>query len=152
MIIYRPAVAADTTSVISLLTEIMEHHGITPPPTERLQSVTTAVMVSSDHLFLLAEADDAVVGMCALVFSYSTWSTSLVCELQDVIVTSTSRRHNIGHGLVEAAEKMARARGCTRLFLTAESWTLEAHRFYRSLGLAEKTCLYFERALEETNL
>jgi hypothetical protein len=41
----------------------------------------------------------------------------------------------------------ARARGCSRLFLLAEPWNLEAHAFYRSLGLSEKTCLYFERDL-----
>ncbi len=48
---------------------------------------------------------------------------------------------------MSAAEAIARARGCSRLFLLAESWNLDAHAFYRSLGLAEKTCLYFERDL-----
>ncbi len=85
--------------------------------------------------------------MCALVFSISTWSASPVCELQDVIVTEEYRREDVGRGLIAAAEEIARARGCSRLFLLAESWNLGAHAFYRSLGLSEKTCLYFERDL-----
>jgi GNAT superfamily N-acetyltransferase len=89
--------------------------------------------------------------MCALLFTISTWSASLVCELQDVIVTEHYRRESVGQGLVAAAEEIARARGCNRLFLLAESWNLGAHAFYRSLGLQEKTCLYFERDLSEAS-
>jgi GNAT superfamily N-acetyltransferase len=96
---------------------------------------------------LVAESQGDLVGMCALIFSYSTWSATLVCELQDVVVTASHRRSRVGQGLVNAAEAVARARGCDRLFLMAEAWNLEAHAFYRGLGLAEKTCLYFERDL-----
>jgi GNAT superfamily N-acetyltransferase len=63
------------------------------------------------------------------------------------MVRASHRRHRVGQGLVDAAEAVARARGCDRLFLLAEVWNLEAHAFYRSLGLTEKTCLYFERDL-----
>lgn len=93
------------------------------------------------------QADGHIVGMCALLFTLSTWSAAPVCELQDVIVTAASRREDIGRGLVGAAEQVARERGCARLQLLAESWNLAGHAFYRSLGLAEKTCLYFEKDL-----
>jgi GNAT superfamily N-acetyltransferase len=125
----------------------MQHHGVTPPAHERLESVVEAVFASPDHFFLVAEDGAAIVGMCALIFSYSTWSASPVCELQDVVVTAESRRRRVGRGLLEAAERQARDKGCSRLYLSAESWNLEAQRFYRREGLAEKTCLYFERDL-----
>ena len=147
MIIYKSAVRSDLPQVLGLLGEIMQHHGFTLPEATKLESCVSDILHSPDHLFLVAEDDNRVVGMCALLFSVSTWSASPVCELQDVIVTQHRRQDDIGKGLVEAAEEMARARGCTRLFLLAEYWNLEAHAFYRSLGLKEKTCLYFERDL-----
>ncbi len=147
MIDYRAATAADTPQVIALLHEIMEHHAVAPPPAEHLRRTISTILGGTDHQLLVADEEGRLVGMCALIFSQSTWSASLVCELQDVIVTAGCRRADVGKGLLGAAEKTARARGCSRLFLLAEYWNLEAHEFYRSLGLAEKTCLYFERDL-----
>jgi GNAT superfamily N-acetyltransferase len=145
MVTFRQAVPADAAGLLSLLAEIMEHHGVVPPGPDRLAATVATVLESPGHSLLVAEAHGVLVGMCALIFSYSTWSGSPVCELQDVVVTASHRRDRVGHGLVEAAEAVARARGCSRLFLLAEAWNLDAHDFYRSLGLAEKTCLYFER-------
>jgi GNAT superfamily N-acetyltransferase len=147
MIVYRPATPADAAQVLSLLGEIMTFHGVTPPEPAGLSATVSTIMTATDHLLLVAETDGRLVGMCALIFSLSTWSASPVCELQDVLVTQDHRHTDVGRGLLRSAEEMARARGCSRLFLLAEYWNLEAHAFYRELGLAEKTCLYFERDL-----
>lgn len=147
MITFRQAVPTDTARLLSLLAEIMEHHGVVPPGPDRLAATVAAILTSPRHSLLVAESQGDLVGMCALIFSYSTWSGSLVCELQDVVVTASHRRDRVGRGLVNAAEAVARARGCSRLFLLAEVWNMEAQAFYRSLGFAEKTCLYFERDL-----
>jgi len=149
MIEYRLASHADVYQLLPLLAEIMEDHGVSPPSTERLEATIETVLSSSGHSLLVAESDGRLIGMCALIFSYSTWSSSLVCELQDVVVTEAYRREHVGRDLVSEAESLAQARGCSRLFLLAEAWNLQAHAFYRSLGLAEKTCLYFERALSD---
>ncbi|NLD44073.1 MAG: GNAT family N-acetyltransferase [Chloroflexi bacterium] len=147
MITYRLAVADDIDPLVSLLAEIMLHHGVTPPPDGALRRVVGDILAARDHCFLVAVEAERIVAMCALIFSHSTWSASLVCELQDVVVTASCRRRNVGRGLLETAEALAGERGCSRLFLSAESWNLEAQRFYRSLGLAEKTYLYYERDL-----
>jgi GNAT superfamily N-acetyltransferase len=164
MIAYRQATEADAPAVLSLLEEIMEHHGIDPPGHERLASIVSRIIAAPDHCFLLAEAAEGdpapaasagsaagargrIVGMCALLFTLSTWSAAPVCELQDVVVTAAHRRGDVGRGLIAAAEDIARERGCAHLQLLAESWNLAGHAFYRSLDMAEKTCLYFERDL-----
>jgi GNAT superfamily N-acetyltransferase len=147
MITFRQAAPTDTARLLPLLGEIMEHHGVVPPAPDRLAATVNAILASPSHSLLVADSQGDLVGMCALIFSYSTWSASLVCELQDVVVTASHRRGRVGRGLVSAAEAAARARGCDRLFLLAEAWNLEAHAFYRGIGLAEKTCLYFERDL-----
>lgn len=147
MITYRHAVPSDTPQVLALLEEIMRHHGVSPPQPEQLSATVATIFASADHELLVAETGGRLVGMCALIFSQSTWSASPVCELQDVVVTREARRAEVGRGLLENAEALARARGCSRLFLLAEYWNLDAHAFYRGLGLEEKTCLYFERDL-----
>lgn len=134
---------------MSLLHEIMEHHAVAPPEYSRLASTVSSIIAAPGHCFLVAEADGSLVGMCSLIFSNSTWSAAPVCELQDVIVGREYRRDDVGRGLVQAAEEIAQARGCARLFLLAESWNFGAHAFYRNLGMREKTCLYFERELGE---
>jgi N-acetylglutamate synthase-like GNAT family acetyltransferase len=149
VIAYRQATLADAPAVLSLLEEIMDHHAVAAPEPSRLAATVHSIIAAADHCFLVAEMDGGgqarhLIGMCALVFSLSTWSASPVCELQDVVVNGEHRREDVGRGLVTAAEVIARARGCSRLFLLAESWNLGAHSFYRSLGMSEKTCLYFE--------
>jgi N-acetylglutamate synthase-like GNAT family acetyltransferase len=153
VIVFRQATQADAPAILALLEEIMRHHGVVPPDLSRLAATVDSIIAAPDHCFLVAEMAGAreaghLAGMCALVFSMSTWSASPVCELQDVVVAEEHRREDVGRGLIAAAQETARARGCSRLFLLAESWNLGAHAFYRSLGMSEKTCLYFEQELK----
>jgi ribosomal protein S18 acetylase RimI-like enzyme len=147
MIAYRQATPSDTPQILSLLEEIMRLHGVAPPDARPLTATVTAILATDDHLLLVAQEHGRLIGMCALIFSLSTWSASLVCELQDVVVTQAYRSSGVGRDLIQSAEEIARARGCSRLFLSAESWNLDAQAFYRKLGLAEKTYLYFEQDL-----
>jgi GNAT superfamily N-acetyltransferase len=147
MMHYRRATQCDLPRVLDLLREVMEYHEIAPPRNEAHTACVAAIIASQDHLFLLAEEDDGVIGMCALLFSMSTWSAAPACEVQDVIVTHAHRGKGVGRGLLKAADELAVARGCTRLYLLAEYWNLDAHAFYRRVGLAEQTCLDFERDL-----
>jgi GNAT superfamily N-acetyltransferase len=107
--------------VLALLVEIIGDHGVTPPEPERLTATVSSILTAPDHSFLVAESHGHLVGMCALVFSLSTWSASPVCELQDLVVTRSHRRGHVGRGLVQTAESIAQARGCSRLFLMAST-------------------------------
>lgn len=147
MVRYRLAGPADLPQVLELLHEIMEFHGIVPPADTELSTCIGTILDSKDHCFLVADQDGRLLGMCALLFSMSTWSAGPTCELQDLIVTASQRGQGVGRGLVDAASEMARQRGCARVFMLAEYWNLEAHAFYRRLGLAEETNLDFERDL-----
>ena len=146
-VIYREATAEDAGALGALLVEIMDDHGVRPPASDKLALVIHDALAAADHTFLVAVAGERIVGMCALIFSFSTWSAAPVCELQDVIVARIARRTQIGRGMLRAAERMAKYRGCARLFLLAESWNLGARAFYGELGFSEKTCSYFERDL-----
>jgi GNAT superfamily N-acetyltransferase len=129
-----------------LLHEIMEHHAVAPPELSRLAGTVSSIIAAPDHCFVVADEDGQLVGMCGLIFSVSTWSAAPVCELQDVIVDREHRREDVGRGLVRAAEEIARARGCMRLFLLASRGTLGRMPSI-AVWAYKKTCLYFERTL-----
>jgi N-acetylglutamate synthase-like GNAT family acetyltransferase len=146
-ITYREATTDDAPALRALLVEIMQDHDVHPPAPDKLAAVVDGALAAADHTFLVAVAEEHIVGLCALIFTLSTWSAAPVCELQDVIVTAAARRAQVGNGLLRTAERLAKERGCERLFLLAESWNLGARTFYSRLGFSEKTCSYFERDL-----
>lgn len=144
----RRAQPADLQNLLQLLAEIMEHHGWTPPAPGRLRTVLEKALSNESHLFLLAETQGRPVGMCALIFTISTWSAAEVAEVQDVLVTHSHRRAGVGRALLEAAVETARKRDCARIWLDVETWNLEAHSFYRRLGFRDKASLRFERGIK----
>lgn len=143
----REAGFEDIGHIGGLLREIMREHGVEPPPPVRLEEVIRRILEQPGHSFLLLEAEGVVAAMCALVLNWSTWRAALVGELQDVVVSAPYRGRGYGRRLLEEAERNASEKGAALLYLSAESWNLPAHAFYRSLGLREKTSLYFERDL-----
>ena len=146
---YRFAERGDAAALVTLLQELMADHGVVSPERDRLLETVDAVLAAGGrHRFLLAETGGGIVGMCAMLFSMSTWSAAKACELQDVVVSTAARRQGVGRALVETAERLAQGEGCRRVFLLAEAWNLEAHAFYGALGFSEKTCLAFERDLQ----
>jgi GNAT superfamily N-acetyltransferase len=146
---YRFAGPGDAANLVALLQEIMAEHSVVSPERDRLLEALDSVLAAGgQHRFLLAETLQGIVGMCAMLFSMSTWSAAITCELQDVVVTATARRHGVGRAIVETAARLAQEEGCRRIVLLAEAWNLEAHAFYRALGFSEKTCLVFERDLQ----
>jgi GNAT superfamily N-acetyltransferase len=144
----REARPEENRAVAGLLAEIMVHHGVTPPAAAELVGIVDSIMGSSQHTFFVAAVPGRLLGMCALVFSLSSWRAATVCEIQDVVVTEAARSQNIGRALIESAFEFARERGCAWVYLIAESWNLQAHDFYRTLGFQEKAVLYFEKALD----
>jgi len=140
----RRAQPSDLEHLLHLMVEIMEHHRWPLPAEHRLRAILTDALASDNHLFLLAEVSGVPVGMCALLFTVSTWSAAEAAEVQDMLVTQTYRRRGAGRTLLRAAMEEARKRGCFRVHLDAETWNVEAHRFYREMGFLEKPSRRFE--------
>ena len=69
------------------------------------QGVVSAIFASPDHLPRGRGSRRASSGMCALVFSYSTWSASPVCELQDVVVQPRADGRHVGRDLVRSGRE-----------------------------------------------
>src|SRR5680860_1548860 len=94
----RRAQPSDLEHLLHLMVEIMEHHRWPLPAEHRLRAILTDALASDNHLFLLAEVSGVPVGMCALLFTVSTWSAAEAAEVQDMLVTQTYRRRGAEEG------------------------------------------------------
>jgi GNAT superfamily N-acetyltransferase len=84
---------------------------------------------------LVAEEDGEVVGICqVIIFQHFQHAGGWCCELESVHVRDDRRSHGIGTRLLEAAEALARDRGCYRVQLTSRNVRVDAHRFYLANG------------------
>ena len=78
---------------------------------------------------LVAEADGAAVGCCALILSSPD-----TFELAKMAVTDAYQGRGLGRKLLAAAIEAARSRGASRLFLETNSRMTPAVRLYESMG------------------
>ncbi len=70
----------------------------------------------------VAELDGEVVGVCqVMVFPHFQHTGGWCCELESVHVRSDLRSQGIGGRLLEAAETLAKERGCYRVQLTSRN-------------------------------
>jgi GNAT superfamily N-acetyltransferase len=86
-----------------------------------------------DGLFAAVNADERVVG-----FVHVRDSTTLhlppSAELLALVVSAAERRTGCGRALVAEAERWARTRRRTLLYLRSREERADAHRFYEDLG------------------
>jgi GNAT superfamily N-acetyltransferase len=84
---------------------------------------------------VVAVDDGDVVGVCqVLIFQHFQHTGGWCCEIESVHVRADRRNQGIGGALLEAAEAMAKERGCYRIQLTSNSVRTDAHRFYSAHG------------------
>jgi predicted N-acetyltransferase YhbS len=121
-----------------------------------LSSSTTAERLSrfisrSDHLFLVAELDQEVVGWIHVVlFDYIESGPFAV--IGGLVVDRHQRRHGIGRLLMKHAEEWARQQGSEVVRLWSSASRTVAHRFYERLGYTNvKTQYSFVKPLDGAN-
>jgi GNAT superfamily N-acetyltransferase len=96
---------------------------------------------------LVAEYQGEVVGVCqVMIFPHFQSTGAWCCELESVHVRSDLRSMGVGSKMIEAAEGLARSRGCYRMQLTSRNVRVDAHRFYVAHGY-EQTSQGFKKRL-----
>ncbi|HEY7159557.1 MAG TPA: GNAT family N-acetyltransferase [Gemmataceae bacterium] len=131
----RPATAADTPTIASLIRGLAEYERLTHTfvlDEERLRT----------HLFgprpyaevLLAEEGDTVAGFALFFHNYSTFLGRPGIYLEDLFVRPEHRGRGHGKALLAAVARLAVERDCGRLEWAVLDWNEPALRFYRALG------------------
>jgi ribosomal protein S18 acetylase RimI-like enzyme len=86
---------------------------------------------------VVAAADGELVGMATLHASLTIVDDGLAGKLSAIVVDERYRQRGIGAMLVSELEALARAQGCSLLFLTTAESRSGAHGFYRRVGFEE---------------
>jgi ribosomal protein S18 acetylase RimI-like enzyme len=132
----RVARAEDADAVAALWTEayFSEGEGGRDAPYSRSDFEETESAAA--HL-LVAERDDAVVGVVALLAPEEpTRAIALAdeAELARLVVSSTARRQGVGRVLANRCAELAQSEGWPAISLWSRPYQRAGHRLYESLG------------------
>lgn len=134
----RPATEADLPALVALLADDplgarRERQG--GGVSEAYLVAFRAIDADPNHVLLVADLDEAVVGLLQLSFlPHLTYQGGWRAQIEGVRVAREHRSLGIGRRMIEAAVDRARARGCHLVQLTTDRRRPEALKFYRSLG------------------
>ena len=79
---------------------------------------------------LVAEADDALVGLVHYLFHRTTTSIAPICYLNDLFTNAEARGKGVGRALIEAVYERARRAGSTRVYWLTHETNAVARRLY----------------------
>ena len=146
MIGARPATPSDFERVAALL-EVLGRPVVTPATEEACRRVF-ADQVASDSACPLVVEDGSgyVIGCCSLHFRPRLNRPSPDAWIPDLVVDPAARRQGAGRALLEAAERIARERGCWQLTLESGYQRTEAHAMYEGFGMVSDG-VYFGKPL-----
>jgi GNAT superfamily N-acetyltransferase len=138
----RAAKTSDADAVVRLLGQL-GYDATVADIAARLARILTR----SDHRFVVAEADDLIVGW--IHASVSEHIDSAACVLiEGLVVDRAQRGRGIGRVLLDDAEAWARTIGCSLVRLRSTDARTEAHQFYQHLGYTKvKTQHSFAKAV-----
>ena len=131
----RPAVPSDIPTVLRFVRELAEYE-------RAADKVVATEALLTDALFgtqpaadaVIAELDDAPVGMALYFFNFSTWTGWRGLYLEDLYVTPEARGRGVGGALLTHLAGIAVDRGCTRFEWAVLDWNRPAIDFYLSKG------------------
>ena len=90
-----------------------------------------------DSVTLVAVRADAVVGVVDMEYHQRLGDHRPQARVHDIVVTDRERGSGVGARLLDAAEDLARKRGCFRMTLVTAGWRDGTIAFYRREGWSD---------------
>ncbi len=141
MLVVREAKPTDSEAISTLLNQLRH-----PSSADHIQHQLESTAAKNLIDILVATSDGRVVGMLALQTTPQFHEEPPLARIIDLCVLESHRGREVGRRLVEAAENVARKKGCCKLEVTASNFRKAAHRFYQRNGL-KPTHHYFAKEL-----
>ena len=135
MTVIRFATPADVGTILHFVRELAAYE-------RELDKVVATEELLHQALFstppaaeaLIAEVDDAPVGLALFFHNFSTWTGWRGLYLEDLYVTPEARGLGIGKALLQRLAAVAVERGCARFEWQVLTWNTPAIDFYRAMG------------------
>ena len=106
-----------------------------------------AYVADPSHITLLAISEGVVVGQArAVVHRHPDKPTELYID--NLGVAPSFWRHGIAARMLNEMIGLGKHRGCEEIWVSTEPENEPARALYRSLGLSERTAVFFEGRLE----
>jgi GNAT superfamily N-acetyltransferase len=131
-IVIRPATVEDRAAIVTLLDELGY-----PVDLEFLAYSIQRQIDHNDAVLLVAEVEQAVVGVISLHFIPQLALPGDFCRISYLCVSPEARGQGIGTALESRIYELAQERGCDRVEVHSHSRRLQAHRFYARQGYTE---------------
>ncbi|MEY3297451.1 MAG: putative PhnO protein [Cyanobacteriota bacterium] len=128
----RPATVEDRAAIATLLDELGY-----PVDLEFLAYSIQRQIDHNDAVLLVAEVEQAVVGVISLHFIPQLALPGDFCRISYLCVSPEARGQGIGTALESRIYELAQERGCDRVEVHSHSRRLQAHRFYARQGYTE---------------
>jgi ribosomal protein S18 acetylase RimI-like enzyme len=88
-------------------------------------------------LIFLAYVGEQAVGIATCFYGFSTFAARPLINIHDLAVLPGHRGRGIGRALLEAVERKARERGCSKITLEVQENNLTARQIYKAAGFAQ---------------
>ena len=121
--------------IVGLARSTREEHRVTSTPADFLRHGFGPAPLFET---IIAERDDAPVGLCLYFFTFSTWLGEPGVYVQDIYIDAAERGRGLGRRLVAAAAARGVHRKATHLRLTVASSNLDAKQFYARIGMQHR--------------
>jgi GNAT superfamily N-acetyltransferase len=127
----RNATPDDASGVAALLGEL----GYATTAEDAALRIGRINALDDAQLFVAADEGGSLLGLVsAQVLRGVMHANEPVGHITAMVVTSRIRRGGVGRALIAAIEAWLRARGCTKVNVTAKNSRVGAHAFYEGLG------------------
>ena len=128
---YREAALQDCERVYALICEL-EGRKL---PFDDFCEIYRDQLNSKYYYCLLAEKDNAVLGVLNLRFEKQLHHAEWIAEVMEFVVSSACRGQGIGRQMLEKAARIAKEYGCKQIEAACNQLRTDTHRFYLREGM-----------------
>ena len=110
---------------------------------EATQNTFRRLHEGADGFFgLIAETDEAAVGLAHAIFHPSTWTTQSYCYLEDLFVARTHRGSGVARTLIEVVYSEADRRGAGSVYWHTQAYNAPARSLYDQVAQPTSLVVY----------